>query len=398
MSPTSEPHERLVRALAAATFLIFFQAFMVAPLIPRLASEFHVSHESLGSIVPAYLIPYGCTTLAYGVVSDRMGRGPLILSSLLAFSVLTPLTATSQSFAQLFVWRLLTGLAASAVVPLGLVVIGALFPFEKRGRPLGWMFGAMAAGMAFGSTFGAVLDPLIGWRMEFVLVGALGAAGCMALWPHRRSLGPPASTTVLEPSHVARGYVALLKSARGRRTYTYVLLNAMFHSGVFTWLGVYFAHRYKLSETGIGLALLGYGVPGFLFGPALGHAADRWGRGRFIPLGLALAGFSAFALAARLPVAFAAVAVTVLSLGYDITQPMFAGIVTSLGGQRPGQAMGLNVIALFVGFGVGSLAFAALLPLGLSWALVVFAGAELVLALAAVPLFFEERPSVLRPR
>jgi predicted MFS family arabinose efflux permease len=197
------------------------------------------------------------------VLSDRTGRGPLILSSLLAFSVLTVLTATSQSFAQFFVWRLVTGLAASAVVPLGLVAIGTLFPFEKRGRPLGWLFGAMAAGMAFGSTFGAVLDPLIGWRIEFVLVGALGAVGGMALWPHRRSLGPASATAILAPRQVVRGYLALLKSARGRRTYVYVLLNAMFHSGVFTWLGLYFARRYDLGETGIGLALLGYGVPGF---------------------------------------------------------------------------------------------------------------------------------------
>jgi hypothetical protein len=39
----------------------------------------------------------------------------------------------------------------------------------------------------------------------------------------------------------------------------------------------------------------------------------------------------------------------VLSLGYDMTQPLFAGIVTSLGGERPGQAMRLNVFTLFVG-------------------------------------------------
>jgi hypothetical protein len=36
----------------------------------------------------------------------------------------------------------------------------------------------------------------------------------------------------------------------------------------------------------------------------------------------------------------------VLSLGYDMTQPLLAGVVTSLGGRRPGQAMGLNVFTL----------------------------------------------------
>ncbi len=81
--------ERLLRVLAAATFLIFFQAFMVASLLPRLAELFGVSVAATGLIVPAYLIPYGAATLAYGPLSDRFGRGRIILSSLLAFVVLT---------------------------------------------------------------------------------------------------------------------------------------------------------------------------------------------------------------------------------------------------------------------------------------------------------------------
>jgi hypothetical protein len=64
--------------------------------------------------------------------------------------------------------------------------------------------------------------------------------------------------------------------------------NSMFHSGVFRWLGVYFQQRYGVGPVGIGLALLGYGVPGFLFGPLIGRAADRWGRARLLPIGLGL--------------------------------------------------------------------------------------------------------------
>ncbi len=63
--------ERLVRLLAGATFLIFFQAYMVAPLIPRLAAEFGVSGEKIGLVVPAYMLPYGVSTLFYGLLSDR---------------------------------------------------------------------------------------------------------------------------------------------------------------------------------------------------------------------------------------------------------------------------------------------------------------------------------------
>lgn len=338
--------ERLLQILSAATFLIFFQAYMVAPLIPRFAGVFATSEQAVGLIVPAYLIPYGVSTLFYGVLSDRVGARRIMLGSLVTFIVLTALTATAQSVEQMMVWRLLTGLGASGVVPLALALLGRLFPYERRGRPLGWLFGAMAGGAAFGSTFGALLEPLLGWRGVFLGVAALGAAILGVLRPYQHLIGEAASEARVRVGDVLRGYRALLGPWRGRRTYTYVLVNAIFHSGVYTWLGLYFARRYGLGEVGIGLAILGYGVPSFLLGPAIGRAADRWGRRWLVPLGLGISAVAAGLLMLDLPLLGAAVAVTMLSLGYDMTQPLLAGIVTALGGPRRGQAMGLNVFML----------------------------------------------------
>ena len=138
---------------------------MVAPLIPRLSLEFAISAQQIGLVVPAYLISYGASTLIYGVLSDRLGRRLIILVSLLAFIILTALTATASSAGQLMLWRLLTGIGASGVVPLALASMGSLFPYEQRGRPLGWLFGAMAGGAAFGATVGVMLESVIGWRL-----------------------------------------------------------------------------------------------------------------------------------------------------------------------------------------------------------------------------------------
>src|SRR5579875_3312019 len=85
----SVERERLLRMLSLATFLIFFQAYMVAPLIPRLAGVFGVSVQFVGLMVPAYLIPYGISTLFYGLISDRFGRRPIMFASLTAFVFLT---------------------------------------------------------------------------------------------------------------------------------------------------------------------------------------------------------------------------------------------------------------------------------------------------------------------
>jgi predicted MFS family arabinose efflux permease len=384
-----DERERLLRILAGATFLIFFQAYMVAPLIPRLAAIFSVSEERIGLIVPAYMIPYGIATLLYGVLADRIGRRRVLLASLIAFIALTALTATAQTETQLVMWRLATGIGASGVVPLALSLIGQLFPYEQRGRPLGWLFGAMAGGMAFGSTVGVLAEPLVGWRALFIGVALLGGVALVLLFPHGALLG--GAVTGLELKTVMAGYRNLLGTARGLRTYGYVILNGIFHSGIYTWLGAYFAQRYQLGEIGIGLALLGYGVPGFFLGPMIGRLADRWGRRWLIPAGLGVAAVAALVLAEPAPLVAAAVAVTILSLGYDMTQPLLAGIVTQLAPERPGQAMGLNVFCLFTGFGLGSLVFGVALRAGFPAAFVFFFSFQAALALLALFLFSTER-------
>jgi predicted MFS family arabinose efflux permease len=236
------------------------------------------------------LIPYGISTLFFGLLSDWIGRRRIMLVSLAAFATLTDLTATSGTANQMIFWRLLTGLGASGVAPLALV----LFPFNERGPPLGWLFGAMAGGMAFGSTFGVLLEPVIGWRGVFLAVSACGFLVLMLLRPYLALLGgrPPTRTLTLDA--VVSGYRQLLIAPRAQRTYFYVFVNAIFHSGIFTWLRLLFSRRYGLGEIGIGIALLGYGVPGFILGPVIGRAADRWGRQWLIPAGLGLAALPHF--------------------------------------------------------------------------------------------------------
>ncbi|TAL79350.1 MAG: MFS transporter [Burkholderiaceae bacterium] len=382
----SRRREHLVWLLAAIAFLIFFQGYMIAPLIPRLATVFGVSVQTMGLAVPAYLIAYGVGTLFYGPVSDRRGRRPVIVATLVLFIVLTALTSLASSSTQLTLLRLATGLGAGGIVPLGVMIVGDLFPYAERGRPIGWLFGAMAGGMAGGSVAGVLLEPLVSWQGLFFGVAAVTIVAFVGLLQYVSLLGNRRSAIRKPLGEIVVGYWSLLGTVRGRRTYGYVFLNALFHSGVFTWLGVYFSRRYGVGEIGIGLALLGYGIPGFLFGPAIGRLADRLGRSRLIPAGLILAGISAAALTLPIHIAMAPVLVTLLSLGYDLTQPLLAGIVTDLGPQR-GQAVGLMAFILFVGFGVGSLVFGAMLPLGIEVDLVIFGCAAVLLGLLALVLF-----------
>jgi len=384
--------EHLLWVLAAATFVIFFQIFMVAPVIPHLSRVFAASEQVTGWAVPAYLIPYGFATLVYGLLSDRLGRRNLVLGSMTALIFLNAATATAQGVGQFIGWRLATGIGAAAVVPLTLTMIGDLYPFERRGKPLGLIFAALAGGIAAGSTLGVLGVPFIGWRGLFLSVALAGLLILLPMVALKDGFAQPPD----RPPGTLRGLLTvfgkLLSTTRGKATYGYVLLNSIFHGGVYTWLGLYFSRRYGLGEVGIALAIIGYGVPGFLFSRMIGRAADRWGRRWLISAGLSISALSALAFMPYWGILWAAIAVLILSVGFDLTQPLFAGIVTALGGkQHGGQAMGLNVFLLFNGFGLGAFFFGALLRTDFNTALLVFAVGELILLSAAPWLFQGEK-------
>lgn len=381
---------RTLLGLVAATFLIFFQAYMVAPLIPQLARELAVTERAVALLVPAYLLPYALGSLVCGVLSDRFGRRRVLMTSLLAFGLLTGLTAVATGVTPLICIRAVTGLGAAGVIPAALTLVGELFPFRERGRPLGWIFGAMAGGMAFGSTLGSIVESTFGWRVLFVGVSAV-ALGLYA-WMLRFSTFPSAATSAAPPLRATfAAFGGLLGSTRGRRTYGYVLLNGLFHSGTYTWLGELLQRRYQLSPVEVGLVLLGYGVPGLLLGPVVGRLADRFGRGLLLPVGFVVAGTSGLWLSVAGTPVEAALAITLLSLGYDLTQPLLAAIVTAVGGQRAGQAMGLNVFTLYVGFGLGALLFGELREVvGSEGALLGFVLLELAASVVAFRVFRDE--------
>src|SRR3546814_343479 len=230
---------------------------MVAPLIPVLAEIFDVTPRFMGFIEPAYLIPYGAMVLVWGPLSDRVGRRQVILGSMCGFVALTALATLADGAGAFLAARALIAVGSSGIVPIALALVGDEFPFEQRGHALGWLFGAMAGGIAVGSSAGALLEPAVGWRGLYIIVSALGAGALTVLWRHRRLLDTGPRGQPRPVAAVARSYLALLRAPRARRTYAYVLFNAVLHAGIYPWLGVYLVDRYDLSEVGIGVTMLG---------------------------------------------------------------------------------------------------------------------------------------------
>jgi predicted MFS family arabinose efflux permease len=376
--------------LSLVTFIVFFQGFMVAQILRELALLFHVSVRHVSFIEPAYLLSYGCATLIYAPLSDKYGRFPIILISLTCFIVLTICTGFSRSVDQMIVLRLLTGLSAGGVAPTTIGWIGDQFPYEKRGHALGVFFGFMAGGTALGSSAGALLTAVVGWRMLFWMVAVTGLLilGVLLLYSKSFRQGSRGDHGDLRTMILSLREVFLLP--RGWRTYLFVLFNSMFHSGVFAWAGYFFYKNHQLGERGVGLALLGYGIPGLFLGPLLGKLADKYGRNKIIPIGISIGALSAIMLGMNYSLIASCIFVASLSLGFDLTHPLFAAIITTLSNKK-GVAIGLFAFVMFMGYGLGSLVFSLIINIGLNETFELFGLAAACAALISVRVFKHEK-------
>ncbi len=384
-------NESQLWVLAAIAFAVFYNNYMLPPLIPALSREFSVTAYQLGWLIPGFLIPYGISTLVYGALSDRWGRIPVLLA-LLCFATTTMMIVSfAGSSRTLIIARILSGVGCGGIVTIALAVVGDRYPYEVQGRPMGRMFGAIAAGIGFGSTLGPILNPLVGWRNEFrglACVCSLAAAFIM------KSSRPAIELTGRLSSfdQVIREYLVVLDTPRGGRTMAFIFCNGAFHGGIFAWLCLLLMSRYHLHDTGIGLALVGYGLPGIFFGTVIGKWGDRYGRSYIVPIGFFWAAGCAFLLILPSSRFVAALVITALSAGFDATHPLMSSITTSLDPKHRGQITGLATFTNFVGMGIGAFCFQQLIAFRFTTALAVFASAQTLLGFAALYGFRGERP------
>ncbi|MGO3806429.1 MAG: MFS transporter [Sphingobacterium sp.] len=314
----------------------------------------------------------------------------LLLFCLVMFSMFTLLTAFVHGINQMIFLRLLTGIGAAGIAPTTISWISDTYPYQKRGHALGIFFGSVAGGTAFGASTGSLLTSLIGWQWLFVGVAIMGLVIFALILIQQKNIFGEREVGAKSRDNILVSFRSILSTARARRTYFYVLFNGMFHSGIFAWLGYFFYKNYELNQLHIGLALLGYGIPGLLFGPLLGRLADRHGRNKIIPVGLFLGAVAVLLLSQNFSLAVSCVLVALLSLGFDLSHPLFAAIATTFSSKK-GAAIGLFAFFLFSGYGLGSLVLSLIVNIGLDRAFQLFGGGILVAAVCSIFVFRKEK-------
>ena len=393
-TPASAPSFAIGRnellTMVVIAFLVFYGNSMIAPLVPALARGFGVDPNDLRWLIPSFSLLYGAATLIYGLLSDRFGRYPVLRILLICASATTLSLSFAMNAHQLVLLRLLSGAGTGGIATISLAIIGDHYPYALQARPMGRMFGAIAAGMGLGSSLGPLLNPLFGWQNEVRIIAlGFGAAACWVSYRYQKDAHPQALHISLWE------YSCVLRTRRGGRALAFIIANSAFHGGIFAWLGVLLASRYHLGDIGIGLVLMGYGLPDLLFGTVIGSWGDRFGRRYVISIGFICASICAFLLALHTTPLITALIITALSVGFDATHPLMSSITTSLAPNHRGQITGLATFATFSGMAIGALGFRLLMMPYFSEALVCFAFVELGMGVLAFYAFRSETPTAI---
>jgi MFS family permease len=144
---------------------------------------------------------------------------------------------------------------------------------------------------------------------------------------------------------------------------------------------------------GIGLVLLGYGLPDLFLGLLIGSWGDRYGRRYVVPTGFFWGSICALLLAIRSTPLISAFIIAALSIGFDATHPLMSSITTSIDPEHRGQITGLATFANFVGMAIGALVFRRLMAPSFTTALACFACAEFGAGVLALFAFQTETPA-----
>lgn len=370
--------------LMALTVLIDFTGFgVIIPLLPFWAQHLGASPVQVGLILTVYSLAQFLFLPVLGRLSDRFGRRPIILWSLLIETLSLALTALSGSFLLLLVARFIGGMGAANIGSAQAVVSDTTPPAE-RAKGMGFIGAAIGMGFVLGPALGGGLATL-GLTTPFWFaagVALVNAALVFFLLPETRVRRTAGATT---PPAASLGS-ALLEALRGPAvvrllginllyTLAFTAMEAMyplFSQATFGWGAT--QNAYVFVFVGVVMVIVQGGL--------VGRLAKRLGAQTLLIIGLALLAVGLVLLPFGVQLAVMLIAVGVLSAGSGVVSSM-SSTVASLATPDETQGQTLSLIQSSGGLGriIGPVAAGWVFAVGGAGAPFVMGGALVALAL-----------------
>ncbi|MTE21283.1 Cmx/CmrA family chloramphenicol efflux MFS transporter [Streptomyces sp. TRM43335] len=344
--------------LAMAVFAMGTSEFMLAGLLPDIASDLDVTVGTAGLLTSAFAIGMIVGAPLVAALSRNWPRRSGLLGFVLVFATAHAVGAVTTSFPVLFTTRIVAALANAGFLAVALTAAAALVPPDRKGRALAVLLSGTTVATVAGVPGGAVLGTLLGWRATFWAVAALclpAALGILRGIPEGREKGKATGGPVLraELAQLARPRLALV-----------MVLGALVNAatfGSFTFLAPVVTDTAGLGELWISVVLVLFGAGSFVGVTVAGRLSDQR-PGSVIAIGgpLLLVGWPALAVLADEPAALFALVFVQGALSFALGSTLITRVLYEAAG-APTMAGSYATAALNVGAAVGPLVAATTL-------------------------------------
>ncbi|MFA1541376.1 Cmx/CmrA family chloramphenicol efflux MFS transporter [Actinomadura monticuli] len=338
--------------LALAVFAMGTSEFMLAGLLPDIASDLDVTVATAGILTSAFAIGMVVGAPLVAALARDWPRRSSLLGFVLAFAAAHAVGAVTTSFPVLFATRVVAALANAGFLAVALTAAATLVPADKKGRALAVLLSGTTMATIAGVPGGSVLGASFGWRATFWAVAALclpAALGILRGIPRGRrkeeATGGPALRAELAQITRPRLILVMLLGA---------LVNAATFAS-FTFLAPVVTDTAGLDELWISVVLVLFGAGSLVGVTVAGRLSDQR-PGLVIAAGgpLLLLGWPALAVLADEPVALLTLVFVQGALSFALGSTLITRVLYEAAG-APTMAGSYATAALNAGAATGPL-------------------------------------------
>jgi len=282
------PYQKFVVAvLAFLQFTVVLDFMILSPLGALLLDELDVSTKQFGAVVSAYAFSAGVAGVLAAGFADKFDRKKLLLFFYSGFVLGTLLCGIAPSYEFLFAARMVTGLFGGVIGSISFAIIADLFPFQVRGRVMGFVMTAFSAAQVLGIPLGLYLSNHWGWHAPFLMIVAVsalvGVVILLYLKPIDEHLKAPSEGNAL------RHLFKTLAEARYFWAFAATTLLAVGGFMLMPFGSTFLVHNVGIPFDQLPIIYVVTGVASFIAGPLLGRLSDSIGKYPLFAMGSALA-------------------------------------------------------------------------------------------------------------
>ncbi|MFA4938812.1 MAG: MFS transporter [Brevundimonas sp.] len=336
--PRASPPPKLktpaLAVLFATVFINLVGFGLVVPLLPFFAQSLQAEAWQITLMFSAYSLGQFFAEPFWGRLSDRIGRKPVLLITLIANALGYLMLAFVPNIWLAIAVRLFTGLGAGNISTVQGYVADVTPPEQRAGR-MGLIGAAFGLGFIVGPGLGGLLTQPqlghIGYQLPIFLAAALAALAAVGVVVFLRE-----SRAKADPAAPRPAFLAGLKDARDNDVVSRVLIVTLIYMAGFSAMesvfGLWAESRYQWDAREVGLSFMIVGIVSTLNqGFFAGKLARRFGESRVLAVGMLLFG-SSLVLQVLAPVEwFPATRLDLGALSIPVVQGWSIPIVMALG-------------------------------------------------------------------